>query len=451
MPTSDADARGLPIAERHPDAGTVSGAVAIRTLGCKVNRVESERLAATLLAAGVRIVPEEDADVVVVNTCTVTGEADAKARQLVRRELNGDRAPRVVVTGCLVSIDPGALEQLGDRVVAVADKADLAARVAELVGARFETGAAVRRSGEGFRTRAMLKVQDGCDNRCAYCIVPAARGVPRSVPFAEVVREAEELLDAGTRELVLTGVNLGRYDSHGRDLAELVRELDALGVKRLRLSSIEPPDLTQRLVETLGSARSVCPHLHVPLQSGSDQVLAAMGRRYDAETYARLVAAAREAVPGLALTTDVMAGFPGERAQDAEATLAACESIGFARLHVFRYSERPSTPAASMPDAVPAGERARRAAALRRLDRELRSRYAQSREGGEAGVLVERIERGGQGAAPVAIGTSGDYLKVSLPADGATVGDVVAVRLGSAGRDGVFAGVLQGAALGIEC
>lgn len=405
--------------------------VAFRTLGCKVNRVESEDIAADLLGRGARIAAEDEAAVIVVNTCTVTGEADAKARKAVRQALKAARSPVVVVTGCLASVDPETLAALDARVVVEPDKERVAERVAEALGLAEEPHAHAVRAGDGFRTRAMLKVEDGCDVFCAYCIVPHARGVPRSVPLAEALTQARELAAAGVREIVLTGINLGRYRDGEADLAALVSAVADAGVARIRLSSIEPPDLTDRLLETLAATPEACAHLHVPLQSGSDEVLAAMRRTYSIAEYEQRIAAARAALPGLAVTTDVMAGFPGETDAQAAETLAACERLGFAKLHVFRYSERPGTPAAAMTQIAPA-VRAERASTLRALGQSLRERFVAERVGSVAGVLVESVAEG------VATGTTADYLRVEFGAPkGLGPGDLVSVTLESHDTDRV--------------
>jgi len=403
---------------------------AVVTLGCKVNQVDGAAAAASLRACGLVETSPEDADVVVVNTCTVTGEADRKARKVVRRFARA--GVPVVVTGCLVSVDPAAVSALGESVVAEPDRSLVATRALEALGREADPaapsapGAAVHAG-----TRAMVKVEDGCDCRCAYCIVPTARGVPRSVPLGEVVAGVERLVADGTPEVVLTGVNLGRYDDAGSDLAALVTAVAATGVRRVRLSSIEVAHLTQRLLESLACVPGVCRHLHVPLQSGSDAVLSAMGRPYDAATFERAIAAARDALPGLAVTTDVIAGLPGETLADLDATVALCERVGFAKTHVFPYSERPGTAAASMAGAVAPGERHRRAALLREVGERLRAAYLAGRIGGDADVLVERVEDG------YALGTSEDYLKVRMPARESRPGDVVRVRL--SGSQGTFA------------
>jgi threonylcarbamoyladenosine tRNA methylthiotransferase MtaB len=412
--------------------------VAIRTLGCKVNRTESEALVEELLGSGVELVDEDAADVVVVNTCTVTAEADAKARKAVRHALRAPREPVVVVTGCLAALDAEGLQALGTRVIVESDKTLVADRVrnarvlSEPEGPRARSGTATR----AFRTRATVKVQDGCDHRCTYCIVPDARGDPVSVPAAEVVGRVAALHAGGTAEVVLTGVNIGRYSDRARragDLAALIEAVAGTGVRRIRVSSIEPMDLTPRLLSTLASNRAIMPHLHVPLQSGCDRTLGAMGRGYDSAAFADAITRARAALPGLAVSTDMIAGFPGETAIDFAASLAFVEACGFCRLHVFRYSPRPGTPAARMEGRVDPREAAERARVMRALGERLAAAHASARVGGRAGVLVERVEN------DVAEGTSEDYLHVRVrSADGGAYpvrpGEVLDVELTAAER-----------------
>lgn len=409
--------------------------VSFRTLGCKVNQVETEDVAAELIAADCAVVREEDADVVVVNTCSVTGEADRKARKEVNRALRLPRSPVVLVTGCLAALDPEGLRGLSPRVVVEADKSRVAARLRGLLG-REAAGTSRRaaRVGEGFHTRGMVKVEDGCDAYCAYCIVPYARGVPRSVPLEDVVAEVEELAGAGVAEVVLTGINIGRYADGSFDLADLVSAVASTGVRRIRLSSIEPLDLGPRLLGALAVTPAVCPHLHVPLQAGSDRVLRAMDRGYDTATYTRVLREAREAIPGLAVSTDVIAGFPGETAAEAVATREFVEECAFTRLHVFRYSARQGTLAASMPGQVDAEDRRVRARRLRDVGDRLSEAHASSRVGGRVEVLVERVEDG------IAEGTSEDYVKVRFEARDAVVGVVLTLTVISAQGGRVTAG-----------
>jgi len=405
--------------------------IALRTLGCKVNRAESEALAETLAGRCAVVMDTDEAAIVVVNTCTVTGEADAKARKAVRHALAAGAAV-VVVTGCLAAIDPQGLRDIDPRVVVEADRDALPDRVAELAGveAGSRTSAAPRPATLG-RTRVMVKVQDGCDHRCSYCIVPDARGSARSVPTADVLERVRVLARAGAPEVVLTGVNIGRYDdpSGARGLASLIEEVAATPVGRIRLSSIEPLDLGRRLLDVLAATPKVVAHLHVPLQSGCDRTLAAMGRGYDTGGFAAALGRARKALPGLSVTTDVIAGFPGETDRDFAESLAFVESAGFTRLHVFRYSPRSGTPAAGREDQVAPAVKAARAEALRALSDRLLRAHTQARIGTEMSVCIERVAGGS------ARGTADDALVVELAAGSLRQGLVVRVRIdGTDGR-----------------
>ena len=434
--TVDPSPAAPPLAEATPSGEP--GGVAFRTLGCKVNRVEGESVAASLLTAGARIVDEDAAHVVVISTCTVTGEADAKSRKAIRHALSAPGKPVVVVTGCGAAVDPDALRALGDRVIVESDTDLVAMRVAEQLALSPQAAPTPRaRAGEGFRTRALLKVEDGCDAFCAYCIVPHARGVPRAVPLDQVASEARALVAAGVREIVLTGINIGRYDHDGAGLSAVVETVAASGIERLRLSSIEPLDLTPAFLQMLSCTQAFCPHLHVPLQSGSDPVLSAMGRRYSAAQYAERIEAARRAIPGLAVTTDVLCAFPGETDAQAEETLRFCEDIGFAALHVFRFSAREGTPAATMPGRIEPRVSAARSAALRAYGERLHAARATRRAGACARVLVEAAAPDGSGR-----GRTEDYLRVRVGDAASLVGRIVDVRLGL-DSDGALSGMIE--------
>ncbi len=423
--------------------------VALRTLGCKVNQVEAEQILAELLGAGYELAGEEGADVVVVNTCTVTGEADAKARKAIRHALSSNPAAMAVVTGCLASLHPADLGALDRRIVVEQDRSRVAEQVKRLcpVSPSGEQSAARARIGAGFHTRAMLKVEDGCDAFCTYCIVPFARGNPRSTPLSDLEDECGELISAGVSEIVLTGINIGRYDSEGIGLPGLVHRLAATGVPRLRLSSIEPPDLNGELLSVLACAPNVCHHLHVPLQSGDDRILSEMGRAYTTAQYADRIERAREALTGLAISTDVLVGFPGETDAEAERTLRFCREIGFDRLHVFRYSPRPGTPAAERVDQIEPRRRAERAGRARQLDRRLRSASAKRACGQTRELLVERLHRGPRPDSRIAEGTTEDYLRVRVevvdPHADVAEGSLVEVRLVEVLEDGAIAATLH--------
>ncbi len=421
--------------ERH--AGRT---VAFVTLGCKVNQAESDAFAAAVPAG--RVVRDcAEADVVVVNTCTVTGEADHKARKAVRHALRHPRRPTVVVTGCLAALDAAGLEALDDRVIAEPDKARVSERVMALTGGErtaVEGGAPDPR-----RTRVQLKVQDGCDAFCAYCIVPYARGVPRAVPLGRIVAEAERLAEAGVAEVVLTGINIGRYEDGGARLADVLAAVAATGIPRVRLSSIEPRDVDERLLATVAEMPSFCRHLHIPLQSGSDGVLRRMGRPYTMAGYLSVLERVRDALPGVAVSTDVIAGFPGEDERDHAETLAAVERAGFSRLHVFRYSARAGTPAAVMPGQVAPAERARRAAELREAGARRMHETALAWAGREAEMLVERVRDQGGGGSRVVEGTTREYLRVQAADAGAVPGDLATVRLQAPNGPGAVPGVIE--------
>lgn len=414
--------------------------VSLHTLGCKVNRTESEALAEALIGAGVEVVMDDtEAELVVVNTCTVTGEADAKARKAVRRSLSGG-ARAVVVTGCLAAIDPEGLASLDARVVVEPDRRKLPSRIGSLLGRTLD-GPGVERRGKVFRTRVMVKVQDGCDHRCSYCIVPDARGLPVSVPLGEVLDRVTALKSAGTAEVVLTGINIGRYSgaSASGGLGRLVEAVASTGIPRIRISSIEPLDLTDELLRILSRMPQFVRHLHVPLQSGSDAILKRMRRGYDTATYADVLGRAREALPGVAVTTDVMVGFAGETDDDFAGSFEFVSNAAFAKLHVFRYSLRAGTPAASMPDHVPPGIKSQRAALMRGLSDRLSKAHMDSMIGKDATLCVERVEQGR------AFGMSDRALRVELDSAGVAPGDVVRVRVDAANESGLLGTMLESA------
>lgn len=414
-------------------------------LGCKVNRVESDAVAAALIARGFEPAAEEAAGLIVVNTCTVTGEAEKKTRKAVRHALRANEQAVVVVTGCAVAIDAAAYEALDSR-VRVVPKGDLAASVErgewdEAAGRALakerpltQTSPAELPIGSGFRTRVGVKVQDGCNNACTYCIVHVARGRAVSRPADDVMAECVRLAAAGAKEIVLTGINLGSYCCGQRRSPDAVRLADLLrrllretaelhGADeppcRFRVSSIEPRDVDDDLIELMANAGGrICRHLHLPLQAGSSRVLREMARPYDAAFYESLVGRLRAAMPSLSLSTDIIVGFPGETADDFQETLAMAKRCGFSKIHVFPYSRREGTPAAARADQVPPEVKARRAAELRALGDELRARDLEARAGSEELALVE--ESG--------VAMTESYHEVPPPA-GAPAGALVAVSL----------------------
>ena len=359
---------------------------------------ESEAIAAALLALGwTRATDAAGCDVAILNTCTVTGEADAKNRKALRTLLRAGKAA-IIVTGCAVNIDAARYADIDSRIICEHDKERIPALAVRLVRDTAAVSAALsdqttmERSDSGFRTRVDLKIQDGCDNACSYCIVHVARGPARSVPAATVISRARTLADAGTRELVLVGIDLAAYRDADIDLARLVTLLqEKTDIGRVRVSSVEPQSVTPTLVDVLAhSGGRLCRHLHLCLQSGSDKVLREMNRRYDADAFCALANRLHEAVPRIALSTDVIVGFPGETEDDFARTCKLVERCGFMRLHVFRYSKRPGTPAAIRDDQVDPKIKAARSQTLIDLGRRLALSDMERRLGTIEEVVIER-------------------------------------------------------------
>ena len=364
----------------------------LAAVGCRLNYAEIALLGRQLAAAGHTVVAQPDsADLCVLNSCTVTGEAARQSRQLARRLAHTNPTARLVLTGCYATLDAESAAALPNVALVVGNQAkeDLFALIAALdtaPRARESTKADAPQpdlSAESFesfqqdggRTRAFVKVQDGCRNHCTFCIVSIARGAERSRSVSEVVTEVNALHAEGYQEAVLTGVHLGGYrdETLATDLAGLVQAiLDQTTIPRLRLSSLEPFDLDASFFALWPASHGrLMPHLHLPAQSGSDAVLRRMARRNRVSDFEALVAAARTAIPDLILTTDLIAGFPGESDEDFAATLDLARRIGFGHLHVFPYSSRPGTPAARLPNQLPPHECRRRASLLNALDHEL--------------------------------------------------------------------------------
>ena len=403
--------------------------VAFHTFGCKLNQFESEALASSFRAKGFVVVRAgEEADIHVVNTCTVTSRADHKARTLVRGLARENPRAPLLVTGCSAQTEAEALSALAANVVVIpqSEKSrllalpgtlvetfdageDQAARLREFLKAGMPGDPfAVTVTDFSFHTRAFLKIQDGCDCHCAYCRVPLARGQSVSLGLDETLRRAAELESAGRREIILTGVNISAWRASGTNLPGLLRHLlRATSRARFRLTSIEPESITVELAEALADPR-VCPHFHIPVQSGSDPVLALMRRRYRAEKVrdgVRLLRAARED-PFIA--ADILVGFPGESVEDFSATRDMILECDLAALHVFPFSPRPGTAAASMKPVVPERTRRERVRNLTALSQELSSSYARRWVGREVDVLLE-----GQSGTRTH-GVSGNYLKVAV-------------------------------------
>lgn len=424
--------------------------VGFHTFGCKLNQHETEALASAFLRGGCEVVRARDpADLYVVNTCTVTATGDHKGRALVRSLLRGRPGAPVIVTGCSSELEAAAYAGLGPGVVVAGQgrksrildvPALLAAAdgtgtsVAEALGAWIGSDAgaprdpfAFRIDGPTFHTRAFLKVQDGCDCRCAYCRVPLARGPSISLPAAEAARRAAALEERGFREIVVTGVNVTAWRDGGDGPARLVlRLLDATRRARLRVSSLEPDAVDDGLAAALSDAR-ICPHFHLPVQSGSDRVLEAMGRRYRSEAVRRVVALLRRIKDDPFVAADILVGFPGETVDDFAATRHLVDDLAFSQLHVFPFSPRPGTRAADMRLRVPERVSRQRADDLRADSRRLAEAYRARWNAREVDAL---LERGGGGRW---LGVCGNYLKTwiaGVPSSAGT-GSLVRAVLGA--------------------
>lgn len=405
---------------------------ALLTLGCKLNYAETETYARALRLAGVEIVRwSEGADLYLINSCSVTAVADAKTRNLIRKMHRINPDARIAVTGCSAALRREEMERI-EGVWRVFGAEEKAAVVPEILGLPVpEHGGIFPAWSSGERTRSFLKVQDGCDNFCAYCTVPYARGRSRNVPIATLVRQAEQIAALGVKEIVLTGVNTGDFGrSTGESFLALLQALNAVeGIERYRISSIEPNLLTDEIIDWTASGTKFQPHFHIPLQAGSDVLLKAMGRRYDTAAFAGRLEAVRRAFEGpgrpeVFFGIDVMAGLPGETDALFEEGLAFIRSVRPAFIHVFPYSRRPGTPAASMPNQVPEAVKAERVKALEALCEELHRDFADRHRGQKAQVLFESKEKNGQMG-----GYTGNYIRVSRPFEASLVGKISEVTL----------------------
>jgi len=378
-------------------------------LGCKANRSEQEAWEREIVALGHKLASSpQEADFIVVNTCTVTGAASHKSRQLIRRMHRLNPRAKIVVTGCYAEIAPEEASSIeGVSLVVKNAEKDFLPQI--LAGARAPHAPPLPPSPGA--TRAFVKVQDGCNNFCTYCIIRVARGRERSRPIPDIVEEVRKLAEVGYQEVVLTGIHLGGYGRDlGVDLVSLVKALlNETPIRRLRLSSIEPWDIPPNFFSLWQDPR-LCRHLHLPLQSGCDETLKRMGRRYTSAQYARLVEEARSWIPDLAVTTDIMVGFPGETDEEFRQSLEFIEKMQFARIHVFPYSPRPGTPAASMKGQVPGKikrEREKLVAEVgRRSERAFQSRFL----GRTMEVLWETPER--HGDLYLCSGLTDNYIRV---------------------------------------
>ena len=419
--------------------------VSFHTLGCKLNFSESSTLAREFERGGYRRVePSEPTDVAVINSCSVTEHADKKCRNIIRKIHRRNPNAIIAVTGCYAQLKPETIAAIEgvDIVLSNNDKGDLYKRVVELK----ERGKAEVYScsvenltrffaaySSGDRTRSFLKVQDGCDYKCAYCTIHYARGSSRNMPIADIVAEAKEIAAAGQKEIVITGINTGDFGrTTGERFIDLLRELDRVdGIERYRISSIEPNLITDEIIEFCAQSPKFVPHFHIPLQSGSTRILGLMRRRYTAERYRERIAKIRELMPDSFLGVDVITGFPGEGEEEFMETYRLLEEVGASFLHIFPFSERPGTPAVDMPNKVQSRISTERVSRLEELSARLNRAFTERFIGTEREVLFESTNHDG-----VMYGYTDNYLRVYAPFDEKYVNIICRVRLDSIDANG---------------
>jgi threonylcarbamoyladenosine tRNA methylthiotransferase MtaB len=424
------------------------------TLGCKTNQFESAAMTEAARKEGYRVVSAgEAADICVINTCTVTARTDAESRRLIRRALRENPAARIVVTGCYaqiaseeISTMPGVALIIGNT-----EKRELLHLLRNLGEEQHIKVADISQVGEtgpliletfAEHTRAFLQVQNGCDSRCSYCIVPHVRGPSRSVRLDDALEGIRTFARQGFQEVVLTGIHLGAF---GLDLAPPTSLLELLSsaereriVPRLRLGSVEPTEISDELLDLIATGQTICPHLHIPLQSGDDGVLAAMNRPYTSGFFRKLVDKLTAAVPSLCIGTDIIAGFPGETDEAFERGYRFLETLPLAYFHVFPFSARQDTSAATMPDRVPPPLVKKRAEALRILSSRKKRAYFESFLGREVMVLIQEKRKNGKLS-----GLSRDYLSVSIPDGTEPLNTEVRVRVTGIEKDQVTGVVVR--------
>ena len=427
--------------------------VSFHTLGCKLNFSESSTLAREFEQGGyLRVDASETTDVAVINSCSVTEHADKKCRNIIRKIHRRNPNAIIAVTGCYAQLKPNDIAAIEgvDIVLGNNNKGDLFRRVEELQkrGKAEVYSCSVEEMtrffaaySSGDRTRSFLKVQDGCDYKCAYCTIHYARGASRNIPISTIVEEAREIVAAGQKEIVITGINTGDFGrTTGEKFIDLLRALDEVeGVERYRISSIEPNLITDEIIEFCAQSPKFMPHFHIPLQSGSTHILGMMRRRYTAERYRERIAKIRELMPDSFLGVDVIVGFPGESEEHFMETYHLLEEVGASFLHIFPFSERPGTPAVDMPNKVQSRISTERVARLEELSNRLHKEFAERYLGTERTVLFESTDHSG-----MMYGYTDNYLRVSAPYDTALINNICRVRLNAFDNDGNISSEIVG-------
>ncbi|WP_078413821.1 tRNA (N(6)-L-threonylcarbamoyladenosine(37)-C(2))-methylthiotransferase MtaB [Priestia abyssalis] len=437
--------------------------VAFHTLGCKVNHYETEAIWQLFKENSYeRVDFEKSADVYVINTCTVTNTGDKKSRQVIRRAVRKNPDAVICVTGCYAQTSPAEIMAIPgvDIVVGTQDRVKMLEYIEQYkqerqpinaVGNIMKTRVYEELDVPAFtdRTRASLKIQEGCNNFCTFCIIPWARGLMRSRDPKEVIRQAQQLVNAGYKEIVLTGIHTGGYGEDMKDynLAQLLRDLEeqVIGLKRLRISSIEASQITDEIIEVLDQSKVIVRHLHIPIQSGSNTVLKRMRRKYTMEFFADRLNRLKEALPGLAITSDVIVGFPGETEEEFMETYNFIKEHRFSELHVFPYSKRTGTPAARMDDQIDEEVKNERVHRLIELSNQLAKEYASQFEGEVLEVIPEELYKENPESG-LYVGYTDNYLKVKFEAKEDMVGKLVKVKITQAGypyNEGQFVRVMD--------
>ena len=419
--------------------------VSFHTLGCKLNFSESSTIAREFERGGyIRVEPSEPTDVAVINSCSVTEHADKKCRNIIRKIHRRNPNAIIAVTGCYAQLKPNDIAAIDgvDIVLSNNDKGDLYKRVIELQSRGHAevyscTADQITRFfaaySSGDRTRSFLKVQDGCDYKCAYCTIHYARGSSRNMPIADIVEEAREIAKAGQKEIVITGVNTGDFGrTTGEKFIDLLRALDTVeGIERYRISSIEPNLITDEIIEFCAASPKFMPHFHIPLQSGSTKLLGMMRRRYTAERYRERIAKIRSLMPDSFLGVDVIVGFPGEGEEEFMESYLLLEEVGASFLHIFPFSERPGTPAVDMPNKVQSSIATQRVERLEELSTRLHHSFGERFLGTEREVLFESTDRNG-----MMYGYTDNYLRVCAPYDIEKINAICRVKLIDFDEDG---------------
>jgi threonylcarbamoyladenosine tRNA methylthiotransferase MtaB len=439
--------------------------VAFYTLGCKLNFSETSTLARQTRTAGHEVVPfEAGADCYVINTCSVTEHADLKCRKVVEQARKLNPKAQAIITGCYAQLKPEAILNIPGvaLVLGAAEKFEILKYLDSVANAlvhHFDTPAKahvapiahvntfVPTHSEGDRTRTFLKVQDGCDYTCTFCTIPQARGASRSSTIQSVVQRVHALEASGTREIVLTGINLGDYGripgERGKpngNFFELLQALDTqTSIPRIRISSIEPNLLEPEIIDYVASSRAVMPHFHIPLQSGSNEILAQMRRRYQRELYAERVEYIKKTMPHASIGVDVIVGFPGETEAQFLDTYQFLNELEVSYFHVFTYSERANTPAATLPNRLPERIRQERNTQLSQLSNKKRDAFYRAYQGSTRPVLFEGTQKNGQDHLH---GFTDNYIKIEIPYDPLMVNEIVEVRIGQSSGNGLASGYI---------